>query len=175
MLGPGSIRRGPGNRSLPAGHGNRLSHSGCRSRGGIDAAGRWGQGEQMSETPPPAVTLSATTVGAPDPRALADFYRRLLDWDVVEDEPDWVTLRPPGGGHGLSFQTEADYVPPTWPATEGRQQMTMHLDLRVEDLEVAARHAEACGATVAEHQPQEGVRVCLDPVGHPFCLFLPGA
>ena len=28
----------------------------------------------------------------------------------------------------------------------------------------------ALGATLAEHQPQEHVRVLLDPVGHPFCL-----
>lgn len=31
--------------------------------------------------------------------------------------------------------------------------------------------AVEAGATVAEHQPQEGVRVMLDPAGHPFCLF----
>ncbi|WP_406396104.1 VOC family protein [Streptomyces sp. NBC_00887] len=31
------------------------------------------------------------------------------------------------------------------------------------------------GATLEEHQPQEGVRVFRDPHGHPFCLFLPGA
>ena len=28
------------------------------------------------------------------------------------------------------------------------------------------------GATLADFQPQEDVRVCLDPAGHPFCLFL---
>ena len=26
------------------------------------------------------------------------------------------------------------------------------------------------GATLATEQPQENVRVLLDPVGHPFCL-----
>lgn len=31
--------------------------------------------------------------------------------------------------------------------------------------------AIALGATLAEWQPQEHVRVMLDPVGHPFCLF----
>jgi hypothetical protein len=25
--------------------------------------------------------------------------------------------------------------------------------------------------SVAEFQPQEDVRVCLDPAGHPFCLY----
>jgi len=27
------------------------------------------------------------------------------------------------------------------------------------------------GATLAEFQPQEDVRVLLDPAGHPFCLY----
>jgi len=28
------------------------------------------------------------------------------------------------------------------------------------------------GGTLAAFQPQEDVRVCLDPAGHPFCLYL---
>ena len=32
--------------------------------------------------------------------------------------------------------------------------------------------AVALGATLAEFQPQEDVRVLLDPAGHPFCLYL---
>src|SRR5688572_25072738 len=82
----------------------------------------------------PRLTLSATTIGAPDARSLSEFYRCLLGWDVVEDGPDWVTLRPPGGGSGLSFQTEAGCAAPAWPAAEGQQHMMMHLDLRVEDI-----------------------------------------
>jgi hypothetical protein len=30
------------------------------------------------------------------------------------------------------------------------------------------------GATLAQVQPQDDVRVLLDPDGHPFCLFLSG-
>jgi len=30
----------------------------------------------------------------------------------------------------------------------------------------------ACGAVLAESQPQDDVRVLFDPSGHPFCLFL---
>lgn len=119
------------------------------------------------------LTLSAPVLDAPDPQALADFYRRLLGWTVVQDEPDWVKLRPPGGGTGLSFQTEPLYKPPTWPAVAGQQQMMAHLDFAVDDLEAAGRHAEATGAVLAGFQPDDDVRVYLDPVGHPFCLFLP--
>jgi hypothetical protein len=50
--------------------------------------------------------------------------------------------------------------------------MSVHLDIRVEDLEEACAHAEKAGATMAEFQPQDHVRVFLDPVGHPFCLYL---
>jgi catechol 2,3-dioxygenase-like lactoylglutathione lyase family enzyme len=109
---------------------------------------------------------------APDARALAGFYADLLGWRVAEDEPGWVVLTPPGGGTGLSFQTSRGYVRPVWPPVEGRQQMMMHLDLQVDDLDAAVESALSTGATLAEFQPQDGVRVLLDPAGHPFCLYV---
>ena len=109
---------------------------------------------------------------APDARALADFYRRLLGWTVERAEADWVLLSAPDGGPTLSFQTEAAYVRPTWPAGPGDQQMMMHLDIKVDDLDAAGAHAVAAGAVLAEYQPQEKVRVYLDPAGHPFCLWV---
>jgi catechol 2,3-dioxygenase-like lactoylglutathione lyase family enzyme len=121
----------------------------------------------------PPMTLSGVVLDAPDARELAAFYRRLLGWEVEQDEPGWVKLRAPGGGPGLSFQTEKAYARPTWPAGPGDQQMMVHLDIAVDDLEVAGAHAVAAGATLAEYQPQDDVRVHLDPAGHPFCLFLP--
>jgi catechol 2,3-dioxygenase-like lactoylglutathione lyase family enzyme len=120
----------------------------------------------------PAMTLTATVLGAPDPRALARFYQRLLGWSLGSDEPGWVTLRPPGGGAGLSFQAEEAHVRPAWPAGPGDQQMQLHLDIEVDDLEAAGAQAVAAGAVPAEHQPQEDVRVYLDPAGHPFCLWV---
>jgi hypothetical protein len=50
--------------------------------------------------------------------------------------------------------------------------MQLHLDIEVDDLAAAVRLAVEAGATVADFQPQEDVRVCLDPAGHPFCLFV---
>jgi catechol 2,3-dioxygenase-like lactoylglutathione lyase family enzyme len=119
------------------------------------------------------MTLSAPVLDSPDPYALADFYRRLLGWTVVQREPGWVKLRPPDGGTGLSFQTEPLYKPPTWPASAGAQQIMTHLDFEVDDLDAAGAHAESVGAVLADWQPDDDVRVYLDPVGHPFCLFLP--
>lgn len=121
-------------------------------------------------------TLGAIVLGTPDPPALADFYRALLGWEVVEQEPEWVRLRAPEQERpGLSFQMEADHTPPVWPPRAGTQQMQAHLDLQVDDLAVETERARALGATLEEHQPQKDVRVLRDPHGHPFCLFLPGA
>jgi catechol 2,3-dioxygenase-like lactoylglutathione lyase family enzyme len=117
-------------------------------------------------------SLTGTNLDAPDAGALADFYRQLLGWTVEEDEPGWVVIRAPGGGHSLNFQTEPRYVRPAWPAGPGDPQMMMHLEIRVDDLGAAVARAVALGAAVAEFQPQEDVRVCLDPAGHPFCLYI---
>ncbi|MFC7385267.1 VOC family protein [Sphaerisporangium rhizosphaerae] len=119
----------------------------------------------------PSMSLSGIVLDAPDARELAAFYRRLLGWTVSQDEPDWVKLAAPDGGPGLSFQTETAYTRPTWPAGPGDQRMMVHLDIKVEDLEVAGAHAAASGAVLADFQPQDDVRVYLDPAGHPFCLF----
>jgi|SRR5579875_881851 catechol 2,3-dioxygenase-like lactoylglutathione lyase family enzyme len=125
--------------------------------------------------PEPRMKLSGVVLDAPDVRELAGFYRRLLGWAVEQDEPGWVKLRAPDGGAGLSFQEESRYVRPTWPAGPSDQRMMVHLDIEVDDLDAAGAHAVAAGAVLAEYQPQDDVRVYLDPVGHPFCLFLPGA
>ncbi|MDN0194269.1 VOC family protein [Streptomyces sp. S.PNR 29] len=119
--------------------------------------------------------LTAATLDAPDARELAAFYLRLLPgWRVWrgEDGPDWVHIRPPDGGTGLSFQTEPDYVPPDWPSRPDRQQMMIHLDIEVDDLEAETARAVAEGARLAAVQPQSDVRVLLDPAGHPFCLYV---
>ncbi|MBL7260359.1 VOC family protein [Paractinoplanes lichenicola] len=120
----------------------------------------------------PQITLTATVLDAPDARELAAFYQRLLGWSATQEEDDWVVLAAPGGGAGLSFQTEKLYTRPVWPARVGAPQMAMHLDIRVEDLESACAHATRAGATLADFQPQENVRVFLDPDGHPFCLYV---
>jgi catechol 2,3-dioxygenase-like lactoylglutathione lyase family enzyme len=123
----------------------------------------------------PSFRLSSTVLGTSDPRGLAAFYRELLGWEVREESPEWVVLKPPGGTTGLSFQLEEGHVPPSWPAGPGQQQMQAHLDIAVDDLAAGVARAKALGASVAASQPQDDVRVMLDPAGHPFCLFAPGA
>lgn len=116
--------------------------------------------------------LSATVVDAPDPRELGYFYSRLLGWEIAFAADDWVMLKAPDGGAALSFQAEPNYVRPVWPAGQGDHPMMMHLDIHVDDLDHAGAYAQELGAELAEFQPQERVRVYLDPAGHPFCLFL---
>ena len=120
----------------------------------------------------PKLTITTVNIGAPDPSALARFYSDLVGWPITVDEPGWVVIRDPGGGVGLSFQEETEYVRPLWPARRDAQQMMLHLEVRVDDLPAAVAHAEAAGATLADFQPQDAVRVMLDPAGHPFCLYL---
>ena len=109
----------------------------------------------------------------PDARELAHFYARLLGWRIFDESAGWATLAPAeDAGYNLAFATEPSYVRPVWPAVEGEPQMSMHLDLEVDGLDDAVAYATEVGATLASHQPQETVRVMLDPAGHPFCLYL---
>jgi hypothetical protein len=50
--------------------------------------------------------------------------------------------------------------------------MMLHLDIGVRDITAAVEDAVALGAALPAHQPQDDVRVLLDPAGHPFCLYL---
>ncbi|GAA3699843.1 VOC family protein [Terrabacter ginsenosidimutans] len=110
---------------------------------------------------------------APDASALAHFYERLLGWTVYKDTPGWATIAPSEtAGYNLSFQTEPNYVRPVWPSEPGKPIMMLHLDFEVDDLDDAVAHAVGVGAELADVQPQEDVRVLLDPVGHPFCLYV---
>ncbi len=119
----------------------------------------------------PRVRFRAAVLGTDDPGRLARFYSELLGWPVAEDQGEWVVLRDPGGGTGLSFQYEPHHTPPVWPPEPGKQQMMIHLDIGVDDLEAGVELALTAGARLAEHQPQDDVRVLVDPAGHLFCLF----
>jgi catechol 2,3-dioxygenase-like lactoylglutathione lyase family enzyme len=135
------------------------------------------EGESMRR---PRMRLAGPVLDSADPLALADFYARFLGWPVVEREgprpgypttDGWAKIRSPEQGLKIEFQYEEHYAPPVWPPTGNDQQMMIHLDIGVGDLDTAVAWALTTGATLAAHQPQEGVRVLLDPDGHPFCLF----
>lgn len=126
--------------------------------------------------------MTSVTIGTDRPRELAEFYAGLLGWRVTAAEPavpgdpvrgGWAQISPPDGEAGptLNFEYEQHFVPPVWPAVAGRQFASQHLDIEVADLDAAEAWALARGARRAGAQPQDDVRVMLDPSGHPFCLF----
>ncbi len=118
-------------------------------------------------------TWLGVVLGCADASALAHFYERLLGWTVFTDTTDWATLAPSkDAGYNLAFQREEHHVRPVWPGEAGAQQMQLHLDLEVDDLDQAVAWAVQCGAELASLQPQQDVRVLVDPAGHPFCVYL---
>ncbi|HEY9472804.1 MAG TPA: VOC family protein [Mycobacteriales bacterium] len=113
--------------------------------------------------------MGTVVLDCPDPRALADFYAELTGWQVAESaDDDWVGLA--GGGQvDLAFQRVADHRPPRWPDPAYPQQF--HLDVYVENLDVAEEQVLALGATLLSGSDKPvGFRVYADPAGHPFCL-----
>ncbi|HZM82357.1 MAG TPA: VOC family protein [Candidatus Limnocylindrales bacterium] len=135
----------------------------------------------------PFIELRTVNLDCADPQAMARFYGGLLGWEPTAVEPDWVLMRNPQGGTGLSFQQTEDYQRPVWPEQADRQQKMIHLDLRVippgapdgfsaaegqAALDAALKLAESLGGVLAEPQNRDDVRVVLDPAGHPLCLFL---
>ena len=125
----------------------------------------------------PVLTVRTVNLDCDDALAMARFYGGLLGWEPTAVEPDWVLMRDPQDGTGLSFQQTGDYVRPTWPEEPGRQQKMLHLDIRVtpptqQALDAAVARALSFGGTLAVPQNRPDLRVILDPAGHPLCLFL---
>lgn len=112
--------------------------------------------------------MGTVVLDCPDARALAGFYAELTGWQVVDQGEDWVGLT--GGGEvGLAFQRIHDYQAPRWPDPAHPQQF--HLDVYVDDLDVAEKQVLALGASLlAGSDKPIGYRVYADPAGHPFCL-----
>jgi catechol 2,3-dioxygenase-like lactoylglutathione lyase family enzyme len=110
-------------------------------------------------------SLYSVIIDCPEPRALAEFYSKLLGWPVKGDDEDWVWVG--DKAPHLAFQRAPDHRPPRWPDPEFPQQY--HVDVLVDDVEQAEREVLALGAT---RLPGEGedFRVYADPAGHPFCL-----
>lgn len=127
----------------------------------------------------PPVCWTGVCLDCADAEELAQFYGRLLGWQVTaRDGLGWVQIRDPAGGVGLNFQAETWYEPPVWPEERGALTKMLHFEIQVDDLEAAIRHAVSAGARIAVHQPedraQDRMRVMIDTAGHPFCLFVAG-
>ncbi|MGW5364889.1 VOC family protein [Actinopolymorpha pittospori] len=107
---------------------------------------------------------------SPDPAALSSFYIELLDMKRIgEAYEDWVMIgREEGILPYLAFTGVKDQAP-RWPDPAYPQQA--HLDLIVDDLEVAARTVLKLGGTkLADKGDVYDIDIFADPVGHPFCM-----
>ncbi|MBT0994345.1 VOC family protein [Cellulomonas sp. DKR-3] len=124
-------------------------------------------GGRVTADDPPAPTPARTTRPERGPSTSA------LDEDRTQSTGaglGWAQVVVPGG-FTLNLEGEARFRRVVWPAVDGGQNATQHLDVQVEDLAAATAWALACGAELAAVQPQDDVRVLIDPSGHPFCLF----
>ena len=117
----------------------------------------------------PSIKLGVVVLDTNDPAGSAAFYSRLLGVEVSDADDDWVSLDGAANGLRLAFQLAPNLIAPTWPDGEIPQQF--HLDLYVENLVAAERHAVSIGARPVEGpDPSPEFRTLLDPAGHPFCL-----
>ena len=125
-------------------------------------------------------TIRQVVLDATDPRALAEFYRRLfgLRYRPGDETGDaeWLVLQNPHGGPQLAVQQVAELPAATWPAASVPQQL--HLDTCVPSVaELDEQHERALelGARLLQDRrddPDEPLRVYADPAGHPFCIFV---
>jgi catechol 2,3-dioxygenase-like lactoylglutathione lyase family enzyme len=123
-----------------------------------------------------------------DARRTAEFWRQLLGLvyppvheppPAGEDDPDgrdWLNLKDPDGTPRLAVQ-QVDTLPrTTWPDHEVPQQL--HLDLMVgsvEDLDAVHQRVLDLGGELRfdrSDDPDEPLRVFVDPSGHTFCIFV---
>jgi catechol 2,3-dioxygenase-like lactoylglutathione lyase family enzyme len=105
----------------------------------------------------------------PDLQTSSAFWAALLGGTVDADEDDWHTVYVEGQPQ-LGFQLAPDHVAPEWPGGTPQQ---IHLDLYVDDIEVAHHEAIAVGAVLlqgSDDHVSPGFQVYADPAGHPFCL-----
>lgn len=115
-------------------------------------------------------TLTQLVFECADPARLAEFWRRVLDLEPPEGEPDWLTLHWAPVGR-FSFHRVENYGQPVWPGERGEQHV--HFDLLVDDFETACADVIAAGATYLSDVINPGPRawrIFADPEGHPFCL-----
>jgi predicted enzyme related to lactoylglutathione lyase len=118
---------------------------------------------------PGFATLAMLNFDADNPARLADFYRKMLGWEVLHSADEYAMIG--DGSTSIGWGKVPGYSAPGWPdeATPKRY----HLDFYVDDLDQAEAAALELGATKPEKQPQpDRWRVLLDPGGHPFDLCL---
>ena len=113
------------------------------------------------------IRLGSVSLDCADPKILASFWAELLGGEIVFTSDDFVAVKL--DGVWISTVRVDNYESPDWP--DGSPPKQIHLDLAVDDLDVAEHEALRIGAVKSENQPEpDRWRVYFDPAGHPFCL-----
>ena len=121
----------------------------------------------MNATMTAVASLAMISLDCDKPAALADFYHRILGWEIAHSEGDYAMITE--GPVSIGFGRIDGYTPPRWPDPGAPKQF--HLDFYVADLDKAEAACLDAGAAKPDHQPGgEHWRVLTDPAGHPFCL-----
>jgi hypothetical protein len=111
-------------------------------------------------------SLAVIAIDAVDPRLVADFWCDVLDWTVLEEDEDIVSI---GSPHGRSLSIDVCRVP---AGKSGKNRL--HLDLRADGVGQAVelkRLLELGAKPVDVGQPPDASWVVLaDPEGNEFCL-----
>ena len=76
--------------------------------------GRMTTDAESRESAPPTIGFKTVVLDTDDPPGLAEFYTRLLGWEITWTADDWVTISG-GPGTRIAFQLAFNHQPPTWP------------------------------------------------------------
>lgn len=106
------------------------------------------------------------TIDARDPRALAEFWRQVLDYQIAFDDPDEVGIEP------ADESAPALIFVPVSDTKAGKNRV--HIDLAPDDQVSEVNRLIALGARRADiGQGEQSWVVLADPEGNEFCVLTP--
>lgn len=115
------------------------------------------------------LNLGMVTIDCAAPRALAEFWTKALDLEIVEDFAGfYLVMRPPGDAPATAIALQKVDEP-----KGGKNRV--HLDLVTDDRAAEVARLVALGATQVDEQSAAGMEwtVLQDPAGNEFCVGTP--
>jgi predicted enzyme related to lactoylglutathione lyase len=112
------------------------------------------------------LTMGGITIDCAEPRALADFWTRALDLEVVFDaEGFFLQLSPPG-------RPDQPYLGLQKVPEERAGKNRVHIDFATDDRDGEVARLVSLGATKGEDHDVPGLSwtVLCDPEGNEFCV-----